>query len=291
MYAKKECTMINLKTMIRTCPIVSFFVMTFLFAWGIWLPVGMLAPHLLIPLTLLGAWAPTLAGVICIALNEGNPGIRDLLRRSLRWKVPFGWYLVSLFGIALLACAALALQLLLDGPLPTGSVPAGIPREGLLLYLPLIFVVNIFLGGPLAEDIGWRGYILPRLSECSNAFSASLVIGVVWAFWHLPFFFLPGGLQVVGEVPFFWFALLTIAWSVLFAWVYVNTQSVLIAVLLHAAINTTLGSLGIMGQPASNPRVMILNVALTWLAVILIVSFCGPRLLWPNRSKEASGKG
>ena len=273
----------RIKIGLKTYPIPSFFLLTFFFAWGVWLPAGLWAPAYLVPLTLVGAWAPTAAAMVLTAVSEGKPGIRAYLARILRWRIGLGWYLAALFGIALIAFLALGVQRILGGSIPDISLPAGVPREGFVLYLPLIFVVNLFFGGPLAEDIGWRGFILPRLCQRTNALSASLIIGIVWAFWHLPFFLFPGGAQVVGGIPFLWFSLLTTAWSVLFAWVYVNTESVLIAVLFHAAINTTLGSLGILGQASEEMGVLILNVALTWLVVLVIVSVYGRELVHPRR--------
>jgi membrane protease YdiL (CAAX protease family) len=114
--------------------------------------------------------------------------------------------------------------------------------------------------------------------------------------WHLPFFLLPGGGQVVGNTPLLWFSLLTIAWSVLFAWTYVNTESIWIPVLFHAAVNTTLGSLGILGQAGGEMRVLIIYTALTWLFVFLIVIISGKNLVHfrhirghPEYNKDASG--
>ncbi|HQV64595.1 MAG TPA: hypothetical protein PKV19_11380, partial [Anaerolineales bacterium] len=70
---------------------------------------------------------------------------------------------------------------------------------------------------------------------------------------------------------FVWFALMTIAWSVLFAWVYVNTESILMPVLFHASINTTLGSLGVLGQSSGDLLPVILNTIITWLAVTIVI--------------------
>ena len=144
--------------------------------------------------------------------------------------------------------------------------------------LPIVFFVNIFFGGPLAEDIGWRGYILPKLKERTNALNASLIIGVAWVVWHIPFFIFPEGYSAVGSIPFVWFALMTIAWSVLFAWVYVNTESILMPVLFHASINTTLGSLSVLGQSSGDVLPVILNTIITWLAVTIVIIRLGKDL-------------
>lgn len=268
-------------------PAPAFFALTFLLAWGLWVPLGLLAPqHYL--LSLPGAWAPTVSGLLLIGLREGRPGLRRFVHKILRWRVGAPWYLVVLFGIAAIACLAVGLGALMGIPVPALTLPAGLPPGALPAALPLLFLINIVLGGPLAEDIGWRGYILPVLRQRMSALPASLLIGIVWAIWHLPYFVFPGWSRMVGEMPFLWFALLTTGWSVLFAWVYVNTESILMPVLFHASINTTLGTLGVLGQGSGSLAPLILNTLLTWAAVGLVVARCGKDLQQARPRRTAS---
>lgn len=262
-------------------PIPAFFVLTFASAWSIWLPLGFLVPENPL-LSLPGAWAPTISALILVALSEGRDGVRKFLKRLLHWHVGLRWYLVALFSIVIIAYLAIAVGTLFGLPAPGLSLPDGLPREMLPAFLPIIFLVNIFMGGPLAEDIGWRGYILPKMREQMTALHASLVIGVIWAIWHLPFFIFPAWRSVVGKIPFIWFALLTTSWSVLFAWVYVNTESILMPVLFHAAINTTLGTLGVLGQGNGDLTPLMLNTLFTWIAVGIVVATYGQDLKRSN---------
>jgi membrane protease YdiL (CAAX protease family) len=285
----------SLSNWLKDNPIHGFFVLTFVIAWSIWLPLGFFAPEKFV-LSLPGAWAPTLSALILLRLTEGRDGIRRLLGKVFHWRVGFRWYLVVLFGIAAIACLAIGVGTMLGMPAPEISLPNGLPPEALPVVLPILFLVNIFVGGPLAEDIGWRGYILPKLRERMNCLTASLVIGVLWALWHLPYFLFPDWADIVGNVPFVWFVLLTTGWSVLFAWVYVNTESILMPILFHAAINTTLGSLGLLGQGSGDLSPLLLNTLLTWIVVGLVVAFFGLNLQresaapqsnrtpWPERS-------
>lgn len=259
-------------------PIPIFFLLTFLLSWTLWLPIGLLAPKLFLLTVIPGMWAPTISAILLTGLAEGKAGIRVFLGRLLKWRVGFKWYLVVLFGTAVIAYAAVGINLLFGGDIPEISLPVGAPREALFIVLPIVFFVNIFFGGPLAEDIGWRGYILPKLKERTNALYASLIIGVAWVLWHIPFFIFPEGYSAVGSIPFVWFALMTIAWSVLFAWVYVNTESILMPVLFHASINTTLGSLGVLGQSSGDLLPVILNTIITWLAVTIVIIRLGKDL-------------
>jgi uncharacterized protein len=264
-------------------PIPAFFLLTFIIAWLIWLPIGYLAPSYFLLAVIPGAWAPTIVSVLLTWLTDGKGGVRQFLSRVVRWRVGFQWYLVVFFGIALIAFAAQGLNIwLFDGEPVTLSLPAGVPEDGLLIALPIIFFVNIFFGGPLAEDIGWRGYALPKLREKMSTFTASLLIGIVWVLWHLPFFWIPEGRIAVGGIPLLWFALLTTAWSVLFAWVYVNTESILMPVLFHAAVNTTLGTLGVLSQTNGNLMPLRLNTLLTWIVAIALLLING----WNLKTKQ-----
>lgn len=261
--------------------VIFFFVFTFVIAWFIWIPVGVFAPALFLPAILLGAWSPTLSALILTGLIEGRAGLKTFIRRLFLWRVGWHWYGVVLFSVAAILIVAVAIDWLAGGGLPKIVLPAGVPPEHWYVALPLLFIINIFVGGPLAEDIGWRGYILPKLGARVGLLNASLIIGVIWALWHLPFFLLPQGAQVVGGIPFIWFALLTTGWSVLFAWVFTNTrESILLPVLYHAAINTTLSStdaLGFVGG-TGNWQLLVINVLVTWLVVLVIAFRFGPTL-------------
>ena len=262
---------------LRNNPIPAFFGLTFVIAWSLWLPLGLLAPEKYV-LSLPGAWAPTISAVILIGLSDGRIEVRIFLKKVLHWRVGFQWYLVALFGIAAIAYLAIGVGIIFGFSAPKLSLPYGLPREALIGFLPIFFLTNLFVGGPIAEDIGWRGYILPKMREQMSALKASLLIGVIWAIWHLPYFIFPTWSDAVGNTPFLWFALLTRSWSALFAWVYVNTESILMPILFHAAINTTLGTLGILGQSGGDLMPLILNTALTWMAVGIVVGFYGSDL-------------
>lgn len=267
-------------------PLGVFFLLTFGLAWAIWLPAILFVPEALIFFIIPGAWAPTVAAVLVIAASEGRAGVRALFQRLFRWRVGWQWYAVVLFGIALLAYIAVGLNVVFFGGqvLPL-QLPPNVPPEAWPIVILIVFVVNIFVGGPLAEDIGWRGYALPKLRERMNTVLASLVIGVVWVIWHAPFFWVAAGGVAVGHLPFAWFALLTTAWSVLFAWVYVNTHSILMPVLFHAAVNTTLGTLGVLGSPSEDLTPIMLNTLVTWAAVLAVIWRYGLQLQrkqWPQ---------
>jgi len=279
--------LLSIKNWLKSHPIPTFFLLTFFIAWSIWLTVGFFAPEYFILTVIPGAWAPSISAILLAYLSDGKSGIQQILKGLLKWRVGFQWYLIVFFGIALLAYAAMGINILFGGQPAQISLPGGAPLSVWPIVVPLVFFVNIFLGGPLAEDIGWRGYILPRLRERMSTLKASLLIGVVWVLWHIPFYIIPEGRVAVGNVPLIWFTPLTIAWSVLFAWVYVNTESILMPVLFHAAINTTLGTLGILGSPTGEWIPLALNTVLTWTAVGVVVVLFGKDL---KRNKKAGSR-
>jgi len=115
-------------------------------------------------------------------------------------------------------------------PLPGGVNPW-------VLLVP-VFLLGGLLGGPFGEEPGWRGFALAKLQSRYSALVASLILGVLWGVWHLPFFFIKGTTQ--STTPFLLFALSTVANSILITWVYNHTRgSVLLTLLFHNALNIT----------------------------------------------------
>jgi uncharacterized protein len=283
---------LDFRTPLVTRPRLAFVVLSFAMAWSIWIPAGLWAPKLFLPAVLLGAWTPTVAAILITAAAEGGPGVRRYLSGLLKWRVGVQWWLMALFSMAAISYAAIGLYVLMGGQVPPLSLPSGVSHKAWPLVAAIAFVINIFVGGPLSEDTGWRGYFLPKLRDAMPAFDASLLVGVAWVVWHAPMFFFPQGGQVVGYMPFPAFAMMTIAWSVFMAFVYVNTRSILLAVLYHASINTTLGTFGVLGRGAlgrSTESLMpvYLNVAVSWAMVLLIVLVFGRSLTArPRRAPE-----
>ena len=185
-------------------------------------------------LTRIVNYAPTLAGIIMTAVVAGRSGLRDLLARQVRWRVPVKWYVLALVGPFMIGAAAVALSVVIGGNIGPMAVP--------LAQVPLIFgmwiVVRFFLGGGLGEEAGWRGFALPRMLAHRGPVSASLIIGLVWTFWHLPGHILSDNFVVNLVVQL----LFTVPLSFVFTWVYLKARdSLLIVSLLHAVTNAVIG--------------------------------------------------
>ena len=232
-------------------------------AWGLAHPDVQRALGVSIPPRLLiglGTAAPSTVA-LAMAVRHGTAG--TLLAQLVLWRVHPGWYAVAILGPAVLMLAAMAGHVLLGGALPPYPPPARWP------LVAVNFVAVVLIAGPLGEELGWRGLALPVLRDRLGLLAAAVVIGVIWAVWHLPLFFLPGSLQ--SELPWGWFGLQTVALSLVLSFVYEKTgHSLLLPVLLHASINTFAGPLRILPSVAGSERPFILTVLLAWVAAGLL---------------------
>ena len=243
-------------SVVRRYPLIVFFVLAYVFSWWPWpLYAFGLSPSPII------AFGPFLAAILVLALTTGKGGVVTLLRRMVRWRVRPVWYAVALLlPVAISGGAALLNVVVLGASAPSpaelGAWSGLVPTFFLQLLVPGI--------GGAWEEPGWRGYALPKLQGGHSALLASLILGVVWAFWHLP-------LMVIGQIhlsdPVF-----IVAWTVVFTWVFNNTNgSVLIAMLMHNMHNVISGGyFSAMFSGADWVRQGWLLVAL-WCAVAAIV--------------------
>ena len=222
-------------SLVRRHPLIMFFILTYALAWILWLPLVVLqdtipaAPGLV--LVLLGSNVPFLLAIVLTALVLGRGSLRKLLGRLLIWRVDPRWYLVVVLGPVALSGGMVAFNAFVGGPAISVCVP--------LLTVVITLAFFIFPGSALGEEIGWRGYALPRLQSGRSALSASLIVGVIWAFYHLPLFFTGQAFRSPSLlVPF---VVSGLALSVILTWVYNSTVgSLLLVVLLHAAANLPL---------------------------------------------------
>jgi membrane protease YdiL (CAAX protease family) len=225
--------------MMRAHPLVAYFVLAYAFSWLMALPAvfaaGSAAPGLGYNLK---QWiGPALAAIIVTAVMGGGAGLRRLRDRCLQWRAGWPWYLFILLGVPALLYLAITLP---PGAQTSGS---GLTPTVVVTYV-VTFVIVFFLVG-LPEEIGWRGFALPRMQPRYGPLWGSLLLGVLWGGWHLLYFLTPahgGGPGVSGATAltnFALFLLMVIALSIIFTWVFNHTQgSVFLAGLLHSSIDT-----------------------------------------------------
>ncbi len=257
----------TISALVKHHPLVAFFVLAYALTWPV---IPLVSVSLLWGFPAL--FGPALAAVIVAAITDGKPGLKSLLGRTVRWRVGVGWYAIALALPVILTLATAGVHLLLDAPTSL--------RFGTISVLaPIIFVLVV------GEELGWRGYAIPKLLARVSPVAASLILGVLWGVWHLPTFFVPGAPQYGLPIPAF--VILTMAYSILFTWVYLHARgSVLIATLLHGAINLSQGLL--LGGLNPARQYWLLAAVYTVAALVLLVAV-GPGLAREPRAAADGG--
>jgi uncharacterized protein len=257
----------------RSGSLLKFFLLTYVVTWTVFIAVGALtlkmdtsghARSALLGLMVLpGVFAPAIVAVLLTAQAEGRAGLKALLRPLFQWRVGWQWYV---FALGFMATIKLTVALVLRAT--TGSWPRFGQESWYIMLAATIF--STVVGGQAGEEIGWRGYALPRLATRFGLAPASVLLGVIWATWHLPLFFIPGA-DLLGQ-SFPLYLLQVTAMSVVFAWLWWRTKgSLLLTMLLHSAINNTKDVVPSAVQNAthvmtlSSSRVAWTTVALLWI--------------------------
>jgi len=246
---------------IKQRPVLAFYVLTFAISWaGILVAVGPggfpLNPAQIgkmLPLLIVAMLAgPSAACILLTGVVSGRTGYRDLLSRLLKWRVGIGWYAIALLGAPLLMTALfLTLSLRFPGFMPrifTESNKGPILAMGLAVGL----VAGIF------EELGWTGFVIPRLRLRCGSLNTGLIVGFLWGAWHLLVNFLSSGtpsgkLSVPSLLGSVIFSVGTLpSFRVLMVWVWDHTNSLLVAMLMHFSL--TAGS--ILFGPSAAPGMM-----------------------------------
>jgi CAAX protease family protein len=260
------------QSLVRRHPLISFYVLTYAVSWLLWAPLVIFGDRVPGPLAfillLLGSLVPSTMGVLFVALLRGRSGVRTLLGRLLHARIGLRWYL-AVMALIMLVPLAVGMSILMGGDTPV--------VDNTVFGVLFLFAFMIFPGSALGEELGWRGFVLPRMQARHSALKASLLIGILWGPWHLPLWLTGSeGHPISLYVPF---VVAVVASSVFYTWLYNNTGgSLLIVVLYHAASNlpitvliTPLGSQ--MAQP------FLIYVALTVVAAAAIVIATGAQHL------------
>jgi uncharacterized protein len=260
--------------------LVLYFVLAYLLSWALW-PLVILNPTSS-PLVTFG---PLIAAVIVALLAGGRHELWALLRQLGRWRVHPLWYVIALLGPFVLAGLTAALAVAAGAPVRgTGDYTSWRAITFFFFFFSTLIIVGLF------EEVGWRGFALPRLQLRLDAIWAALVLGVLWALWHLPELIS----DPTGQRPPVQFLLWALALSVIFSWLYNSTNGSLpIVIICHAAIDTA----GRFMLPEfvgdGYQLVWWFMVALYVLVAIIVILVAGPKRLVthiPRRGVPASGQ-
>jgi len=275
----------------RQHPLFFFFLMAYAFSWIVLIPFALsewgimsqffsftsalnpfLGPLLAVPVSM--------AAFIMTGITEGKPGVRRLLHRYVQWRAGWKWYLFILLGVPALLLLGIIVQ-----PGALASFHGLPPPIFFLVYYLVSFIVLFLVGGLVGEEPGWRGFALPRMQLRYGPLWGTLLLGVLWGFWHLPHFLTqvqgggPGTSFATFLTDFSVFFLWVMALAIIFTWVFNHTRgSVFIAILLHTSIDAP-QTVWLPLFPAVDYASMILAGAISFgVAALLILILTRGRL-------------
>lgn len=260
--------------------LLTFFSLTYALAWACWIVASPLPPG---PpramLYLVGVFSPALVALGLTARTQGRTGVQALLRRLLEWRVNARWYV---FAVAYMAAIKLISALI--HRVGTGAWP----RFGEEAWYVMLAAVIISTPMQSGEEIGWRGYALPRLAARLGFAGASLILGVIWALWHLPFFFFFPEADKYGQSLVI-YTLQVTALSVAMTWLYTHTRgSLLLVMLMHAAVNNTKDIVP-SAVPGATDSFALGASPVAWISVTLLWLCAGYFLLRMPKAESLRG--
>jgi membrane protease YdiL (CAAX protease family) len=253
----------------RDHPTVTFLLLAFGLSWGVWVPAA-LETATFPGAVSAGVFGPLVAAVVATVAVGGS--VRGLLSGLLRWRVAPRWYLVAL-GVPVGMLAVMVPGYVLIG----GTVDLSV-LSGRLVGYPFLLLAMVLLGGG-QEELGWRGFALPRLQGRFGPLRGTLVLGLVWAAWHWPLFAIEG--SGYGELTLPVHGATVVGMAVLLSWVYNGSGgSVLLAMLLHGSINAAgflmpVGREILQGSPLG---IELLQMASLWVLALAAVAAAGRSL-------------
>ena len=221
-----------------------FFILTFLFSWGLWFPsiltrlginLGINATTYTSITVPIGAFAPLFTALTLVVRQHGWKEGWNFFRQAFDFKVkPF--YLIAAFVIPILIHATSHyLAPLMGFNVADSLFPKDLQVPPIILSIPYFFLMLLIGGGQ--EEFGWRGYALPPLQKSLGVIPASLLIGSFWGIWHLPLWVMPGDGH--STYPFFAFLIMTTSISLIYSWLYNASNQKLVTVIIFHAISNT----------------------------------------------------
>ena len=253
---------------LRRHSVVSYFVIAFAVSWATWIPMALARVRVIQasawPTHVPGIIGPIVAAFVMSAVVGGGAGVKDLVSRMGRWHVAGRWYLVALSPLAFFVIAAGAMAATGRGWPALGELGkfSGLP----VVAAPVMWLMLVVLA--FAEETGWRGFAVPEMLKTRSFLTTALVIGLLWALWHLPIVFVIEQYRQMGIaiVPMFLFGM--VSGSIFLTWLYrASGGSVLLVAVWHRSYNLVSGTAAAHGLVAA----VVTTAVMTWAIVIVVL--------------------
>jgi len=252
----------------RRHPVISYFVIAYGLSWAVWIPMALVGARIhegqAWPTLVPGLVGPLAAAFIMSAVVAGPTGVRGLVRRMGQWRVASTWYLVALSPLAFYAVGAVIQGISGRGwpDLAQMGTYSGLP----VVALPAMLFLLVLSAYP--EETGWRGFAAQDMLKTRSLLWTSVVVGLLWALWHVPSFFVVDSYRQMGLAIVPEFTLGIVAGSILLTWLYrASGGSVLLIALWHGCYNLVSGTAAAHGLPAA----VVTTAVMVW-AVIIVVA-------------------
>ncbi len=296
---RKEAILTTVKTFIKRYPVLTYYALTFAISWGALLvmmgltgmPTTKEQMEAVLPVAIAAMLlGPSASGLFMIGLTDGKAGFRNLRSRLGKWRVASSWYAAALLLAPLISLAVL-LALSVLSPV---YLPGIFTRDDKMARLTMGIIAAVVTG--ICEELGWTGFVTPRLRERYSLLTTGLTIGVLWGIWHiLPMVILPSVVYSSPVSPAVYIAFRTlnflvgglVAYRVLMVWVYDRTQSLLVLILMHIALTAA----NIIYEPEAIGGTSLfisdfVTAAMFWFIVAAVALIQGGTFWQPPQHKE-----
>ena len=241
----------------------------------------------------IGVYGPLFAAIIVSWKTYGKSEVKDLFGKITVWRIKPKWILISLLLPFIFAIIPLGMNLLMGGDITGAFNPE---MSGLIIFLTLAY--NIVTSG--LEEPGWRGFAFTEMKKKDEAYRSALIVGFFWAIWHFPYVlyvsylpikpmgFPPGAIIGMEIYTLFGFTATILAGSIIFSWIYANTDSLLILILFHAFQNVF--PIFVMGTVLDMGPGTLFVALFSWLVVGLIIKYYGGETMTGLTEGEKAAK-